>query len=124
MGPDDIGIRDLLQQMREDTIRQLDRIERKLDTKANADVVKGIEDRLRTLEQTAALRLDLEDIEARVLSRDSIVQMIGSSLQDAESRGWTTRERRMAVGAFLILVVNFIVGILALGPDLFGGGGG
>lgn len=119
MSGGEIGIRDILQQMRDDTVRQLDRIERKLDLKADAARVDQIEERLRRVETTAAGRLDLEDLEARVLSQDSIRQMIGAALQDSDTRGWTERERRMAVGAFLVLVLNFLIGLLALGPDIW-----
>lgn len=119
MTPDSIGIRDFLQQMREDSARQLDRIERKLDLKADAVKMDLLDERVRKLETGVASRLDLEDLEARVLSQDSIRQMIGSALQDSDSRGWTNRERHIAVGGFLILVVNLVLGLLTLGPDLW-----
>lgn len=112
-----IGIRDLLQEMQRNTTMQLTRIETKLDLKADASRVDRLDERLHTLERTAAARLDLEDLEARVLSQDSIKRMIGEALQDADSRGWTLRERRIAIGAFLILVANFVIGLAALGPD-------
>lgn len=120
---DEIGIRDLLQIMREDVNSRLDRIDRKLDQKAEAARVDALEDRLRKVEQNAAGRLDLEDLEARVLSRDSIGKMIGEELQAADSRGWTRKERTLAIGGFVLLVVQLFVGILALGPDIFSGPG-
>ena len=124
MAPDSIGIRDLLQVMREDMNSRLDRIDRKLDRKAEAERVGLLEERLRKLENAAAMRLDLEDLEARVMSRDSIGAMIGEELRQADSRGWTQKERMIAVGGFLVLVLNLIIGILALGPDLFSSPGG
>ena len=120
MSPESIGLRDLLQVMREETAQRLARIEGKLDTKAENARLEVLEERFRRLEAGCAMRLDLEDLEARVISRDSIGRMIGEALQDASSRGWTQRERWLAVGGFLILVLNLVVGLVALGPDLFG----
>ena len=47
--------------------------------------------------------------------------MIGLAMQDSEARGWTTQERWIRNAIFLFTAVNFLVGLLALGPDLLGG---
>lgn len=108
MSTEDYGL--FLQNLREDMRHRFDRLEDKLDKKVDVERVQKLE-------------VEIKEVREATLSQDSIKTMIGNALQDANARGWTNKERLMMVGGFVVLLINFILGILALGPDLFGGGG-
>lgn len=98
----------LLQNLRDDMWRRFDRLEDKIDKKVDSERVDKLE-------------RELDELRLNTLSQDSVGTMIGNALRDASTRGWTQKERFMYVGGFVILFINFLIGLLALGPDLFGG---
>jgi hypothetical protein len=108
MSAEDTGL--YLQNLREDMRHRFDRLEDKLDRKVD-------------IERVVKLEEELKEIREATLTSDSVSTMIGMALQDAKTRGWTQKERLMAGFGFIFLTVNFILGILALGPDIFGSGG-
>lgn len=109
MTPEDTGL--LLQAMREDMRHRFDRLEDKVDKKVD-------------VERVIAIEREIKDLRGATLTSDSVGTMIGKALQDSSARGWSSKERAMYVIGFVFLCVNFVLGIAALGPDLFGGGTG
>lgn len=76
-----------------------------LDRKADADDLK-------TLER------DVQQLQVRILTPESVASMIGAALEKKEARGWTARER--VFGIFLLMfaatgaVVAVIQAVIAL----------
>jgi hypothetical protein len=99
----------VLQNLLEEQRHRFDRLEDKLDKKVDTGVVEKLE-------------AELDSLRHATLTSDSVDTMISKALQNANARGWTQKERLMAVFGFIFLTINFLLGILALGPDLFGGG--
>jgi len=58
-----------------------------------------------------ALERDVRQIQTRVLSPESVASMIGTALERKEARGWTTKERAMAVFLFLFAGIGALVSI-------------
>ncbi len=98
----------LLKNLMDEQRHRFDRLEDKLDQKV------GVE-RVNKLEQ------EIDLLRGATLTKDSVETQIGQALQSANARGWTAKERAMYTIGFVFLCVNFLIGLLALGPDLFGG---
>ncbi len=99
----------LLKNLMDEQRHRFDRLEDKLDRKVDVTVVEKLE-------------RELDELRLGVLTSDSVNTMIGAAMQNASARGWTQKERFMAVGGFVFLLINFVLGLAALGPDLVGGG--
>jgi hypothetical protein len=97
----------VLQTLMEEQRHRFDRLENKLDKKVDVSTVEKLEK-------------ELDDLRIATLTSDSVDTMIAKAMQNANARGWTQKERLMAVLGFIFLTINFMLGLLALGPDLFG----
>ena len=53
----------------------------------------------------------LDEIKTAALSPEGVKAMIASALDDASARGWTSRERWMAVALFLITLASFTINL-------------
>jgi hypothetical protein len=107
--------------MRLELTDRLSRIENKMDTKADEIRVERLDKRLTSIEQQFVREQDLNELRALVTSPEKVKELIGTAMQDSQARGWTNKERWMGVAIFIFGGVNFVVGLLALGPDLIGG---
>ncbi len=114
-------MKDLIQSMRMDLNDRLNRIENKLDLKADEVRVERLDRRLTSIEQQFVREQDLNELRSLVTSPEKVKELIGNAMQDSQARGWTNKERWMGVAIFIFGGVNFVVGLLALGPDVFGG---
>ena len=76
-----------------------------IQAKADADKVDA---RLTDLER------NLHDLQTRVLTPETVAAMIGTSLEKKEARGWTTKERYMAVLLLLFAAVGATLAIVQL----------
>ena len=104
-------LRGLILDMREEQRRRLERIEDKLDAKADRVVVDGVSSRLLALEQSSASHEDLRDLEARLLSPEKASELVRSAMQTESARGWTSRERVMGVALFVIAVLTLALSV-------------
>jgi len=121
MNGEGVTVKDLIQQMSQEINRRLDRIDDKMDRKADDARLDRVDARLLVVENNY-VRIDaVEDVREALLSPEKVKEMIGVAMQDSQARGWTNRERWMGLAIFAFTAVNFVVGLLALGPDLFGG---
>jgi hypothetical protein len=68
--------------------------------------LSALELRLRDL-FAPATRVDA--VEARLLTKEKVAEMIGEALRVSEARGWTSRERLMGVGVFLIALATLLL---------------
>ncbi len=98
----------LLQNLMDEQRHRFDRLEDKLDKKVDQGRVDKLEAKYAELQRAT-------------LTSDSVDTMIAKAMQSANARGWTQKERLMGVFGFIFLSINFLLGLLALGPDLFGG---
>lgn len=114
-------LKDALADLRHDLWGRLDALERKLDAKVDVARVDRIDNRVAILEREAAKAAELASLRDDLLSPEKVGEMIGNALHTSSARGWSQKERYMAVVAFGFLIVNFIIGIAALGPDVIGG---
>lgn len=83
-------------------LRQLDRIEAKLDTKVNYHAFN--EFKQEADERMDKMEADLQALKEAALTPDQVTNLIGSKLQESEARGITTRER----------VVRYLVALASL----------
>lgn len=118
---DAVTVKDLIQSLREDLTSRLNRIEDKLERKADDARLDRVDQRLLKVENNYVRINAIEEIENAILSPEKVKEMIGVAMQDSKARGWTSKERYMGVAIFIFGAINFFIGILALGPDLFGG---
>jgi hypothetical protein len=118
---DGVTVKDLILSMRTELSERLSRIETKMDTKADEARVERLDRRLTSIEQQFVREQDLNELRAMVTSPEKVKDLIGTAMQDSQARGWTSKERAMGVAIFVFALVNFFIGLLALGPDLFGG---
>jgi parvulin-like peptidyl-prolyl isomerase len=118
---DAVTVKYLIQAMRADITDRLNRIETNLNTKADDARVERIDRRLTIIEKEFVKEQDLSDLRTALLSPEKVKEMIGTAMQDSHARGWTNKERWMGVAIFIFGGVNFLIGLLALGPDVFGG---
>jgi hypothetical protein len=116
-----VTVKDLILSMRMDLTDRLNRIETNLSFKADDARVERIDRRLTSIERQFVKEQDLNDLRDALLSPEKVKEMIGLAMQDSEARGWTSRERLMGLAIFVFTAINFMVGLLALGPDVFGG---
>jgi hypothetical protein len=65
-------------------------------------------------ERLTGLERDVRELQARVLTPESVASMIGASLEKKEARGWTTKERVMAVILLMFAAVGAVVSIVQL----------
>jgi hypothetical protein len=118
---DGITVKDLILSMRVELTERLNRIETKMDLKADESRVERLDRRLTSIEQQFVKEQDLNELRALVTSPEKVKELIGMAMQDSKARGWTSKERAMGVAIFVFGAVNFFIGLLALGPDLIGG---
>jgi hypothetical protein len=116
-----ITVKDLILSMRVELTERLNRIETKMDLKADEIRVERLDRRLTSIEQQFVREQDLNELRALVTSPEKVKDMIGMAMQDSQARGWTNKERWMGVAIFAFGMINFFIGLLALGPDVFGG---
>jgi hypothetical protein len=116
-----ITVKDLILSMRVELTERLNRIETKMDLKADEIRVERLDRRLTSIEQQFVREQDLNELRALVTSPEKVKDLITTAMQDSSARGWTNKERWMGVAIFVFGGVNFVVGLLALGPDLIGG---
>lgn len=121
MNGDAVTVKDLIQALREDLTHRLNRIEDKLERKADEARLDRVDQRLLKVENNYVRINAIEEIENAILSPEKVKEMIGVAMQDSKARGWTSKERAMGVAIFAFGAINFFIGILALGPDIFGG---
>jgi hypothetical protein len=121
MNGDGVTVKDLILAMRLDLTDRLNRIETKMDTKADESRVERLDKRLTSIEAQFVREQDLNELRALVTSPDKVKDLISTAMQDSHARGWTNKERWMGVAIFIFGGVNFLIGLLALGPDVFGG---
>ena len=69
-----------------------------LEKKADADDLKSLE-------------RDVREMQRRVLTPNSVATMIGEALEKKEARGWTSKERAIAI---LLLIFAAIGAVLAV----------
>ena len=61
-----------------------------------------------------SIEADVRELQIRVLTPESVAAMIGTSLEKKEARGWTTKERTMAVILLIFAAVGAVVSIVQL----------
>lgn len=109
MNGDPVTVKDLIQQMGIDLNRRLDRIDDKLDKKADDARLDRVDARLLVVENHYVRADAVEDVREALLSPEKVKDMIGIAMQDSQARGWTNRERIMGLAIFAISVVNFVI---------------
>lgn len=119
--PDEVTVKDLVQAMRFEMVERLNRIEDKMDKKADDARLDRVDTRLTKVEHEFVSRHDVEDLREALLSSEKVKEIVNDAMRDSDARGWTNKERLMGIVIFAFGVINFFVGILALGPDLLGG---
>lgn len=67
-----------------------------------------------------ALERDLHQLQARILTPESVASMIGTALERKEARGWTTKERTIAVLGILFVAVGTMTAVATLVVTLSG----
>jgi hypothetical protein len=125
-------VKEMLSLLEANLSSRLDRIEAKLDTKANERDLQELEKSvaqhahlISVIREEQAQRRGLinrfERVETRMkemdtaaLKADGVKEIIRGMLQDSETRGWTTRERMMGVAIFCITMASFALNIWAL----------
>jgi len=114
---------------------RLDKIESKLDEKASMSDIREAESRLAKLEQETVtqavdrdklerLEKNVQDLVSVAVNPEKVKSIVADAFDESEQRGWTKRERLIGVAVGCITILNTLLSILALGPDLFGGHGG
>lgn len=78
-----------------------------LENKADADDVKSLE-------------RDVRQLQAKILTPDSVATMIGVALEKKDARGWTTKERAIAVAVLLFGAIGAVLAIAQLAVLLSG----
>ena len=68
---------------------------------------------LATKTQVEKLDDRLDDVAAAALTPDAVREMISKALREAEARGWTSRERGMAIVLFLVTLGTFTLQVWA-----------
>lgn len=66
------------------------------------------------------LEHDVRRLEQMVLSPEKVASMIGQALEKKEARGWTSKERGIAVVMLLFSLVGAVLGIVQLAVILGG----
>jgi hypothetical protein len=90
-------------------VPRLDRIEQKLDRKVD----RG---------EFEELKKEVEYLESNLITTDKVRDIIRSSTSDAETKGWTRRERRIGVILFLVALATLGLGVVSLIVNLTNGG--
>jgi hypothetical protein len=61
-----------------------------------------------------ALERDVRHLQTKILTPDSVAGMIGVALEKKDARGWTTKERAIAILGILFLAVTTLATVVTL----------
>lgn len=67
-----------------------------------------------------SLEKDVRNLQAKILTPDSVATMIGVALEKKDARGWTSKERAIAVILVTCTAVGVILALVQLAVQISG----